>query len=50
MRDEQLPAGSRRPVWPTRPPAGSHILQLVDKDAIDPKKIVDACERKKVSR
>src|ERR1700692_1010479 len=29
---------------------GKIIEEQVDKDAIDPKKIVDACERKKVSR
>jgi peroxiredoxin len=29
---------------------GKIIEEQIDRDAIDPKKIVDACERKKVSR
>ena len=29
---------------------GKIVEEQIDKDAIDPKKIVDACERKKVSR
>ena len=29
---------------------GKILEEQIDKDAIDPKKIVDACERKKVSR
>jgi peroxiredoxin len=29
---------------------GTILEEQVDRDAIDPKKIVDACERKKVSR